>query len=364
MRSELTDIHADHAALAFAFGCLLAAVRLAVGAGWRRTWDKRQDSVASSPSKRRFRTMNALLERPRLLGLFCAAAAVAAGAGYMAAAGAPSLYLFVNLAALGLGAACWVGLRGTGSRLAEAGAGSGAVILALGVALLLTAMFGVGVEGASRWVRIGPMTLQASLVVAPVTVVLYARRPDLTGTLGMAVAALALALQPDRGMAGVLLAATLAVAAAAPGRLPFIAASASALAFGWALLRPDALPAVPYVDRVLYSAFEVHFLAGSAVVVGAAILVVPVIASLSAAPRDRPALLAFGACWAAVVEAAALGNYPTPLVGYGGAAVLGYLLSVALLPGGARESRGRSARAASPTAPSVPERGPLELRAT
>ena len=38
-----------------------------------------------------------------------------------------------------------------------------------------------------------------------------------------------------------------------------------------------------------------------------------------------------------MVAAAALGNYPTPLVGHGGAAVLGYLLSVALLPSGERE---------------------------
>jgi hypothetical protein len=47
------------------------------------------------------------------------------------------------------------------------------------------------------------------------------------------------------------------------------------------------------------------------------------------------------------VLAAALGNYPTPLVGYGGSAVLGYLLSVALLPGGARaaSAEGAAARA-------------------
>jgi hypothetical protein len=50
-----------------------------------------------------------------------------------------------------------------------------------------------------------------------------------------------------------------------------------------------------------------------------------------------------------VVAAAALGNYPTPLVGYGGAAVLGYLLSVALLPSGARDtSRSLASQSATP----------------
>ena len=39
-----------------------------------------------------------------------------------------------------------------------------------------------------------------------------------------------------------------------------------------------------------------------------------------------------------MVVAALLRDYPTPLVGYGGSAVLGYLLSVALLPNDARET--------------------------
>jgi hypothetical protein len=42
--------------------------------------------------------------------------------------------------------------------------------------------------------------------------------------------------------------------------------------------------------------------------------------------------LVFGAVWMAAVLAAALGNYPTPVVGYGGSAIVGYLLSLGLLP--------------------------------
>jgi hypothetical protein len=33
-----------------------------------------------------------------------------------------------------------------------------------------------------------------------------------------------------------------------------------------------------------------------------------------------------------MVGAAALGNYPTPLVGYGGSAILGYALSLSVMP--------------------------------
>lgn len=304
--------------------------------------------------------MNDFAVRPRLLGLVCGAVAVGLGLAYMAAAGAPSRYLLVNLAALVLGATAWLALgRAASARLA----GAGLATLALSAPLILTALLGAAVDGASRWINLGPLSLQVSLIVLPVMLVLYARRPDPVGTAGMIAAALALAIQPDRAMAGVLLAGLLALLAARPGRLPIVAAAASALAFAWALLRPDSLAAVPYVDRILFTAFDVHPLAGLGVVGGAAALAAPALAGLSRKAADRGALLAFGGCWLAVVAAAALGNYPTPLVGYGGSAVLGYLLSVALLPDGAAESRRRAAPASPAAGETGPDRTRSELRA-
>jgi len=145
-----------------------------------------------------------------------------------------------------------------------------------------------------------------------------------------------------------LAAALLALLLAKPGRLAMLAAAASVLAFGRTLLVADSLPATAFVDRILYTAFDIHPLAGAAVVTGAAALVLPAAAGLIGRAGDRAALLAFGGCWSAVVAAAALGNYPTPLVGYGGSAVLGYLLSVSLLPGGARRTDARARAMSSP----------------
>jgi hypothetical protein len=163
-------------------------------------------------------------------------------------------------------------------------------------------------------------------------------------------------------MAGVLAAALLALLLAKPGRLAAMAAAASILAFGWTWLIPDSLPATAFVDRVLYTAFDAHPIAGAAVAVGAGALILPAAAALRGRAGDRAPLLAFGACWAAVVAAAALGNYPTPLVGYGGSAVLGYLLSVSLLPGGARETGPRALAAAPPAAATGPDRTIPDLR--
>ena len=328
MRCELAAIPGDRVALVFALGCLRAALSLAIIARLEAA-----RSFLFPPPTWSFLDMNGISARPRLLGLICGTAADGIGIAYMLAAGAPSRYLLVNGAALVLGMVAWLALgKAAGSRLA----GLGTVVLALAVSMLLTALFGVAADGASRWVSVGPLSLQVSLIVLPAMVVLYARRPDAIGTAGMIVAALALAAQPDRAMAGVLLAGLLGVVFAAPNRRAIMAAAAAALAFGWTLLSPDMLPASPYVDGILYTAFDVHPLIGLAVVAGALALVVPAAIAAMKGAGERSAVLAFGGCWSGVVVAAALGNYPTPLVGYGGSAVLGYLLSVALLSNGAR----------------------------
>ena len=273
--------------------------------------------------------MNRLLDRPRELGLVCAASAVGLGLAYMAAGGAPPRYLLVNLAALILGATVWLGLGpSAGLRPAR----NGKAVFALALPLLATALFAAKVDGASRWVDVGPLSVQISLIVVPAIVVLYARSADAIGTAGIAIATFALAAQPDRAMAGVLAAGMGAVLLTKRGRLPAFALAAAAAGFGTTMLLPDALPAVPFVDRILYTAFDVHVTAGLAVVTGCVILLAPALIGVLRTMQERPAMAAFGASWAAVVAAAAIGNYPTPLVGYGGSAVLGYLLSVALLP--------------------------------
>ena len=45
-----------------------------------------------------------------------------------------------------------------------------------------------------------------------------------------------------------------------------------------------------------------------------------------------------------MVGAAALGNYPTPLVGYGGSAVLGYVFCLSFMPGKVRSAAAAGVR--------------------
>jgi hypothetical protein len=276
--------------------------------------------------------VNRLLANPRLLGLICAAGAVAQGIGYLIAAGAPSRYPIINAAAFAVGAMAWLALRGR-----NAPRWSGWVVLALAALLLATAVAGAELNGASRWVMVGPLSLQTSFVVLPALIVLYARTMDAIGTAGVLVAAAALAAQPDRAMAAMLAVGAAVIAFDKPGRMTAIATVACAVAFVVTLFRPDSLPAEPFVERVLYTAFESYVLAGIAVLLGSLLIVAPAMLAHRRVP-EQTVLLAFGVSWTAVIAAAAIGNYLTPLVGYDGAAVIGYLLSVALLPANAREA--------------------------
>ncbi len=274
----------------------------------------------------------------RPLGIVCAIAAVGLGIGYMIAAGAPERYLLVNGTALPIGLLLFAAMDPFRDRMRGA-----AVTMPIGLALLATALFGLSSEGATRWASLGPILLQPSLILLPMLIVGLAQARSPLAMAGASLAAVALAVQPDRAMAGALAASLAMLALLRWDRWSWLGCIAAMAGFAVTLLRPDRLPAMPYVDGILYSAFEVHPVAGLAVLGGAGLLVVPAIIGWKE-PRQRETSILLGTCWTAVIAAAALGNYPTPLVGYGGSAIVGYLLSVSMIPRASRTEPARSTR--------------------
>lgn len=269
------------------------------------------------------------LKQPIVAGALCAIAATILGLIYMAVAGAPMMYLGMNFGALIIGLAL-LGVSTRASICSTHGASFGVLFLA--VLLLATSMFGRTVEGATRWVAVGPLFVQTSLLLLPTIILGFARVRTFVATIGVLIAAIALALQPDRAMAGVLAAGLAALALQGFDRFIGIALSGATAAFVFTLIRPDALPAVPFVEQVYYTAFDVGILAGAAVLLGSVTLLIPAFLGWRATGTERSTAVVFGAIWLAVMLAAALGNYPTPVVGYGSSAIIGYLLSVAALP--------------------------------
>jgi hypothetical protein len=285
------------------------------------------------------------LSSPRAVGIACALSATLLGLLYLRAAGAPTSHLIVNALSLVMGLA----LVGVIPQSTQGSRAAGGVVLALGVMLLATAMFGVSVEGASRWVRVGGVSLQISLIVLPGMLVLFARSGGILATTGVVLAAFGLGLQPDRAMAGIMAAALAVLALYRQERQVVLALTAAGVSFAVTLLRADSLPAVPYVDQILYTSFEVHPLAGIAVLGGSLLLIVPALAGFWMDSTNRAAHAVFGLVWLGMVVAAALGNYPTPVVGYGGSAILGYALSLSFMPVEARSTAVAKARSQDST---------------
>jgi hypothetical protein len=324
MAEELAAIERPGAALSFALGCLTGALRHSLTSGFSANPPLEGTSLMPQPIES--------LRHPRRLAGLCAIGATGLGLAWMTAAGAPSSYLAINAAALAIGLLA-VGASSEAGRLWRVPGGGG---LAVGLAslLLLTALFGVSADGATRWVSIGGTALQPALILIPVVALTFARARDSASLAAVLIAAVALALQPDRAMAGALAAGMAALALARPERQVLVALGASLAAFAVTLARPDSSPAVPFVDQVYFSAFAIHPLAGLAVVGGAALMLVPAITGFVLHHPHRATFAVFGAVWLGVILAAALGNYPTPLVGYGGSAILGYLISLIGLPPG------------------------------
>jgi cell division protein FtsW (lipid II flippase) len=270
-----------------------------------------------------------------MLALSCAALSVAFGLVYLYAAGAPPRHLLINVGALAVGMVIAAVARNT--RMWNSGA-AGVTTIAVGVLLSAIAWCGAPVSGAARWIVVAGLSLQPSLILLPAAIVAFAGRRDVFSSLGLAIAGVALGAQPDRAMAGTLVSG-LGVLWIARRREPAVAMAlvVAVLGFVVACIGADMVPPAPYVEQVVESSFAIDPLVGLAVVAGLATMLVPAAIGLAqsrqrrAATREFDAFLVFSTAWLAIVVSAMAGNYPTPLVGYGSSAILGYCLSASAL---------------------------------
>lgn len=208
-------------------------------------------------------------------------------------------------------------------------------MLLFGLSLCATTMAGTSAGEVTRWTDIGGLVVQPSLMLLPAMIVTYPRAVTPASTIAALAAVTALAVQPDSTLLAV--AALALLASAALGRRLAVAgvAGATAGALAFAATRPHEVAAAPFVDGVLSSSFDLHPLVGVAVWAGCVLLVLPAIVGWWRDRPNRSAYLAFGVVWAGMILAAGCGDGPTPVVGYGGSAIVGYFLSVAALPHGA-----------------------------
>ena len=248
----------------------------------------------------------------------------------MRVAGAPPRYVLINSGALAVGL-----LIGRLIRKARPSPQLAGILTAtVALALLATALRGSSVDGASRWIHVAGISIQPSLMLLPVVSVLFARNPYWLSAIGLVVAGVALALQPDRAMAGALTAALAVLRLYRRDALLTLALVVASCGFAATLVSRDRVPPAPFVERVVQSAFAFDVFAGVAIVVALALALIPAIVGILTRKEDEALFAVFGATWLTVITFAIIGNYPTPLAGYGTSGIIGYCLSSGLLAGG------------------------------
>lgn len=332
MAQEAASIERPAAAIAFALSCGAWAVREALGHALRLALTPTAMDAARVVTRR-------TPWGAREAALTCAIAATCFGLVSLAEAGAPARHLILNLTALIAGLIIVLPFRRHDPVTAPF---VGVVAILVGLILLLTAVFGDEASDARRWLSLGDVALQPSLIGLPFLLVAFARSRDIMTTAGLVLAAVAIALQPDRAMAGAIVAAVGVAALMRPDRVALVMLSVALACFVAATLQRDAVPATAFVDGVFRTASSTSFIAGLAVWGGVGILLLPPVLGLRRSRETAVAHAAFGATWLALIAAAVFGDYPTPVVGYGGSAIVGYVWSLLALPAEVSQSEWRA----------------------
>lgn len=258
--------------------------------------------------------------RARLTAALPLLVPVLAGLAYLAAFGAPEPYAIINLAALAL-ALLWIGV---------APALDGQVARRVVTVILLVTLFvplatGPSLGGVNRWLPLGPLTIHAGMLAIPSLAVLAARDPDYGAPI-LLTALLAAFVQPDAATG---FAVTFAAVALHDVTRDWKIGVTAIIAFFATLVMAmrGELPPQPFVERVFVD------LIGPAPVAAAmlfAALVAGFFLMLWTAPAPRAVRYALAGALFGFALMAVLSHYPTPLVGYGAAPILGFGLALGL----------------------------------
>lgn len=243
----------------------------------------------------------------------------------MALGGAPENYLIVNGAALLVAGALVLAGLPTLERRGRIVAG--ALLLAIFALPLLTgpSVNGPFTDGVSRWLPLGPFLLHAGMLTIPALVVLAAREETL-GPVAILAALVVALLQPDFASAFALTGGAVGVyQVRSDWRVGLVIILGFLFAISAALT--GELPAVPFVERILVDATQD---APAMAALLAISLIAATLLMLFGTGLPRLARYPLGMSLFGFLVTSLISNYPTPLAGYGAAAIIGYGLAYAM----------------------------------
>lgn len=241
---------------------------------------------------------------------------ILAGMAWMAWVAAPPAYLLIN------GAALLIGLLIIAlGPMPRSMAGQGALALIALALLFYTSLFGADVDGVRRWFAIGPLRLHAGYLLLPYLLVVAGRLSDLAATILLLLCVIFVAGQPDFASATGLAAAAIIRLAQRRSWHAILLASLAIVAAIHLHHQGDALSPVALVEAVQADGFAYSPIVGAVLtLVGFA----PILLLLGGKWHNGP--------WVAFVLGAGLcafvGAYPSILIGYGAAPILGFALAI------------------------------------
>ncbi|MCP3141284.1 putative peptidoglycan glycosyltransferase FtsW/RodA [Pyxidicoccus xibeiensis] len=204
------------------------------------------------------------------------------------------------------------------------------------LALVATLGF-AGIEGVHRWIRLGPLRLNASASFLPW--ILAGLGASSAKARGMAVglvlgAQLLHVAQPDAGQATALAVGALAMLATGTvlrgwARVAVGLTVVGLAAYTW--LRVDPLPPVEHVERILVLALSRGFAWAAAAVVAGLLLLAPMGPAVRRSGGASAGLaLSLALYFCATIAVTFFGNFPVPVMGAGAGPVLGWCALAAL----------------------------------
>ncbi|MBX7482692.1 hypothetical protein [Qipengyuania qiaonensis] len=258
--------------------------------------------------------------KARLGSLAALAVPVLAGMAYLAIAGAPSAFLVINgLAFVAAMVAILAFPEVAGQKVLRI------LTIALIAILFVPLATGPWLNGIARWFTLGGFILHSGAVAFPMLAVLAANDEDYAPPILLA-ALLAASLQPDAALGlAVMMTAVGLYNAERDWRLVPVAGVAlfASMAAG---LRGE-LPAQPFVERVLVQLAMTQPLAAFGLAMS---LLASFLMLAHAIPAAKPVRHALAGSLFGFSLAALVSNYPSILIGYGAAPILGYGLALAL----------------------------------
>jgi len=252
--------------------------------------------------------------------LFALALPVLAGLAYMVAFDAPRNYLAVNALTL-LAGAVWTVFGGI-----PAGTAPRRIIVLVLLALLaLPLLTGPQFDGVARWIPAGPVTLHAGMLTVP-AIALLAAGDRRYGPWLLTSAVLVCAFQPDTASALALTCAAAGIAIG-DGDRRFGVVAIIGLITAAAAARAAELPPQAFVEHVIVDAAHRAPVAGFGLAFALAGSVFVICRFMR---RDRDARFGIAGALIGFAAASMIANYPTPLIGYGASAILGFALALGL----------------------------------